>query len=97
MDLEMIILSGESESVSHSVVSDSVTSWSVHGILQPRILEWIAILFSRKSSWPRDQTWVSYTALRFLYHLSYWGSSVLSQISKQKKDKYLYVESKKVI
>ena len=31
----------------------------VHGILQARILEWIPILFSRESSPPRDQTWVS--------------------------------------
>ena len=32
---------------------------SVHGILQARILEWVPILFSRGSSWPRDQTPVS--------------------------------------
>ena len=38
---------------------------SVHGIFQARILEWIAILFSRGSSWPRDQTWVSCIAGRF--------------------------------
>ena len=38
---------------------------SVHGILQARILEWIAIPFSRGSSWPRDQTWVFCTAGRF--------------------------------
>ena len=31
----------------------------VHGILQARILEWVAILFSRGSSQPRDWTWVS--------------------------------------
>ena len=31
---------------------------SVHGILQARILEWLAISFSRGSSRPRDQTWV---------------------------------------
>ena len=37
---------------------------SVHGILQPIILEWVAILFSRVSSWPRDQTRVSHTAGR---------------------------------
>ena len=46
-----------------SVVSDSM--WpvdcsppgsSVHGILQARILEWVAISFSRGSSWPRDWT-----------------------------------------
>ena len=29
---------------------------SVHGILQARILEWVAISFSRGSSQPRDQT-----------------------------------------
>ena len=32
---------------------------SVHGVLQARILEWVVILFSRGSSWPRDRTWVS--------------------------------------
>ena len=35
---------------------------SVHGILQARILEWIAIPFSRGSSRPRDRTPVSCTA-----------------------------------
>ena len=35
---------------------------SIHGILQARILEEVAIPFSRGSSWPRDQTWVSCTA-----------------------------------
>ena len=29
---------------------------SVHGTFQARILEWVAISFSRGSSWPRDQT-----------------------------------------
>ena len=32
---------------------------SVHGILQARILEWVAISFSRRFSWPRDQTHLS--------------------------------------
>ena len=31
---------------------------SVHGILQARMLEWIAFSFSRGSSQPKDQTWV---------------------------------------
>ena len=35
---------------------------SVHGIFQARILEWVAIPFSRGSSWPRDQTWISHIA-----------------------------------
>ena len=33
---------------------------SVHGILQARILEWISVPSSRGSSWPRDQTFLSY-------------------------------------
>ena len=33
---------------------------SVHGILQARILEWVAIPFSRRYSRPMDWTWVSY-------------------------------------
>ena len=37
---------------------------SVHGILQARILEWVAMSFSRGSSWPRDWTWVSCIAGR---------------------------------
>ena len=32
---------------------------SVHGIFQARVLEWVAISFSRGSSQPRDRTWVS--------------------------------------
>ena len=32
---------------------------SVHGILQARILEWVAISSSKESSQPRDQTHVS--------------------------------------
>ena len=36
---------------------------SVHEILQARILEWVAIFFSRWSSPPRDQTQVSYHLL----------------------------------
>ena len=36
-----------------------------HGILQARILEWVAIPFSRGSSQPRDRTQVSCIAGRF--------------------------------
>ena len=38
---------------------------SGHGILQARMLEWVAIPFSRRSFWPMDQTWVSHIAGRF--------------------------------
>ena len=57
--------------ISHSVVFDScdimdcsLPGSSVHGILQARILEWVAIPFSRGSSWPRDWTRVSCIAGR---------------------------------
>ena len=37
----------------------SLPGSSVHGILQARILEWVAMPSSRESSWPRDQTHIS--------------------------------------
>ena len=46
--------------------------YTVHGILQARILEWVAIPFSRGSSKPRDQTQVSRRWV--LYQLSHKGS-----------------------
>ena len=48
---------------------------SVHGILQARILEWVAISFSGGSSQPRDQTQVSCICRQTLYQLSYEGST----------------------
>ena len=44
---------------------------SVYGILQARILVWIAMPSSRGSSWPRDGThvsYVSYIGRQILYH-----------------------------
>ena len=38
---------------------------SVYGLSQAKILEYVAIPFSRGSSPPGDQTWVSYIAGRF--------------------------------
>ena len=46
----------------------SLPGSSVHGILQARILEWVAISFSRGSSWARDQTHVSCIDKWILYH-----------------------------
>ena len=43
----------------------SLPGSSVHGILQARILEWVAIHFSRGSSQPKDWTQVSCIAGRF--------------------------------
>ena len=64
---------------------------SVHGILWARILEWVAISFSRGSSQPRDRTWVSCIAGRF--H-TVWATSqvhiIRSTICKRKIDKYFF-------
>ena len=42
----------------------SLPGSSIHGIFQARVLEWVAIAFSRGSSQPRDQTLVSHIAGR---------------------------------
>ena len=56
----------------HSVVSESLQPHdcsspdsSIHGILQAGLLDWVAMYSPRGSSWPRDQTCVSYTEGRF--------------------------------
>ena len=58
----------EVKELSHSVMSNpmdcSLAGSSVHGIFQARILEWVVILFSRKSFQPKDLTQVSCTAGR---------------------------------
>ena len=43
----------------------SLPGFSVHGILQARNLEWVAIPFSRESSWPKGWTWLSCITGRF--------------------------------
>ena len=54
----------ESESEVYSVVSDSLRSmaYTVHEIIQARILRWVAFPFTRASFQPRDQTRVSHIA-----------------------------------
>ena len=61
------------ESESRSVVSNSLRprGYTVHGILQARVLEWVAFPFSRGSSQPRDWTQVSHIAGRFF---TSWGA-----------------------
>ena len=54
----------------------SLPGSSVHGILQARILEWIAIPFSKASSHLRDWTWVSYIAGRFFTIELLWKPSL---------------------
>ena len=56
----------KSKSFIHVVITNSCCS--VHWILQARILECVTIPFSRRSSWPRDQTQVSCNEGRFITH-----------------------------
>ena len=60
----------------------SLPGSSVHGVLQARILEWVAISISRESSWPRDRiriSCISCIGRQILYHwatlldLNTWG------------------------
>ena len=62
-----------------SHVQPFVTPWtvalqspSVRGIFQARILEWIAISYSRGSSLPRDRTHVFCIGKQILYHWATW-------------------------
>ena len=53
----------------------SLPVFSIHGIFQARVLEWVAISFSRGFSQPRDWTQVSRIIGRCFYHLSHEGRS----------------------
>ena len=53
---------------------------SVHGISQERILEWVAISYSRGSSWPRDRTHISCIfciGRQILYHWAIWVINII--------------------
>ena len=72
---------------SRSVVSDSLQprdcsppDSSFHWILQARTLEWVAISFSRGSSWPRDRTQVSHIAGRCFNLWATWEAPDWSNI-----------------
>ena len=49
---------------------------SVHGLLQAKILEWVAILFSRGSSWHKGSNPGLLHCRQILYHLSHQGSPI---------------------
>ena len=64
----LTIAAAAPKSESRQVCTFMVTPWTihtVHGILQARILEWVAFPFSRGSSQPRNRTQVSRIADRF--------------------------------
>ena len=73
--------------------------YAVHGILQARILEWVAVPFSRGSSQPRDQTQVSHIAGGFFTRWATGESWYLPQIEvklKLNEGKELLVSHSKI-
>ena len=70
MGMKLKLLGAQSCLILCNAMYCSLPGSFVHGILQARILEWIAISFFRGSSQPRDQTSVSCTGRWILYHLS---------------------------
>ena len=59
----------------------SLSSFSVHGILQARSPEWVAISYSRGSSQPRDRTHVSCVSCfdrQIIYHWAKWEAHLLN-------------------
>ena len=68
----------------------SLPSSSVHGIFQARILEWVAISLSSRSSWPRDWTqvsWVSWIGRWILYQCAAWEAHIVHNFTYFKGDK----------
>ena len=62
---KMKVLATQSCPTLHDPIDYSLPGSSVHGILQARILEWVAIPFSKGFSQPRDQTHISCSVGRF--------------------------------
>ena len=60
---------------------------SVRGILHKKILEWVAIAFSRESSRPRDQSWVSYIVGGFFTEPPGKDTHICENTKKEKKKK----------
>ena len=76
----------------------SLPGSSIHGIFQARVLEWVAIAFSRGSSWPRDRTPVSHIvdrrftvwATREVHYggIPYYNDDPLSEVKWRKEGSF---------
>ena len=71
--------------------------YTVHGILQSKILEWVAFPFSRGSSQPRDRTQVSHIGGRFFTSWatreSPYNPEILLWLCKQKDRKQIQIDT----
>ena len=75
-------------------MDSSQPSSSVHGIFQARILEWVTISFSRRSSWPRDRTRVSRIVGR---RFTIWATWIIQSIKKKKKSNYQNIQEEVIL
>ena len=72
--------------------------FSVHGILQARILEWVAMPSFREYSRLRDQTLISYVPCigrQVLYHEHHLGSPQLQNVLQFPSPIYIYIYTHK--
>ena len=67
----------------------SLSGSSVHGILQARILECVAIPFSRESSWPRNQTQVS--CIPWATRETFWQSLLHDMLAENSVMRWQYL------
>ena len=82
------------------VMSDSLwphglytsSGFPVHGIFQARILEWVAIFYSRESFLPRDWTCVSWICRWIFYHWAMWEACVERDWTYQSQRDVTYIE-----
>ena len=66
----LVVMEWKWKALSHVWLFCDPMDCTIHGILQARVLKWVAFPFSRGSSQPRDRTQVSHIAGRFF---TSWG------------------------
>ena len=67
---------------------------SVRGMFQARILDWVAISYSGRSSRPRDLTWVSCIGRQILYHCAIWEGLEPTSLCKTQNSGLRFKEEK---
>ena len=78
-------------SVLHSI-DCSLPSSFVHGILQARVLEWVAMPSSRASSWPRELTYVSCVPCIAGGFFTHWATRVALDLANWRSAKVFLVD-----
>ena len=82
----------ESEVPQCNTMDYSLPGFSIYGIFQARVLEWVAISFSRGSAQPRDWTLVSCIVDRCFYCLSHQGRYYICREREQVENNWEHRE-----